>query len=381
MNTNAENAEKNIVPSPPKSQRKFRLTKRTVGPAIIIALVVVIALLWFVLPKKKDTAPSNEAPAQNVVVEEVKALDELLDTFVLPGVIEPNYDVEVAAEVDGRIERILCQEGQACKKGDILIELNTDLLQAAYDMAKAQAEFDQRDFERVTEASKLGVATPNEVDQARNKAAVSKASLESAKATLERATIIAPISGILNKVPVDEGEYVMPGTIVAEIVDVDKVLVVVDVPERDVSFLKVGNKEKISVDINGKRDFIGEITYISEIADIRTRTSRVEITVDNAPDENGKRFLRSGQIVRVRLTRQILKNVVMVPLEAVIPLEEGYVVYVANDSKANRRQVKLGIYKGRSIQILEGLDKGEKLIVSGQRFVGPGQKVNVTQSK
>jgi membrane fusion protein (multidrug efflux system) len=100
--------------------------------------------------------------------------------------------------------------------------------------------------------------------------------------------------------------------------------------------------------------------------------------------KNEERLLRSGQIVRVRLTRQILKDAILIPLLAVIPMEDGMAVYVVNSpegvpktTQAERRQVELGTIKGDRIQVTAGLEAGDKLIIAGHRFVAPGQKVNV----
>jgi len=116
----------------------------------------------------------------------------------------------------------------------------------------------------------------------------------------------------------------------------------------------------------------GTITFISELADPRTRTTRMEITLDNK-----QRLLRSGQIVRASLTRRILKDAILIPLLAVIPMEDSKAVYVVNSTQAKRREVEIDIIRGDQIQITSGLKPGDKLIIAGHRFVAPGQKVNI----
>jgi membrane fusion protein (multidrug efflux system) len=157
------------------------------------------------------------------------------------------------------------------------------------------------------------------------------------------------------------------------------VKVVVQIPERDIIFFDVGQKAEVivrTVDEDEDESVSGEITFISELADQQTRSTRMEITVAN---EQG--LVRSGQIVSVNLTRRILKDAIMIPLLAVIPMEEGNTVYVANSAEAKRREVKLGTIKGDLVRIKSGLKPGDKLIIAGHRFVAPGQKVNITESK
>lgn len=384
-------------------RRSGRLVWRLL-PVLIVAAAAAAVAVVAMMPGRHSDPPPAERPPVNVKVELVAALPALADTITLPGVTEPNRTVKVPAEVSGRIERIACEEGRPCVAGDELIRLNTDLLQADYDRAKARREFDQRDYERIAELQRGGVSTSAELDQVRTRAAASKAAYDMAKASLDRAIIRAPIGGILDRVPVEQGEYVKPGDMVAEIVDVDVIKVVLDVPERDVHFLDVGATEEIFVKGgDGEYKVTGKIGYISELADAGSRTSRVEVVVDNRPVAGsggssgagpsgasttapaaisaapGKRPLRSGQIVRVRLTRRVLKGAIMVPLAAVIPLEDGYLVYVAEDGKAEKREVQLGLIKGSRIRVVSGLKEGDRLIVSGHRYVGPGQPVAVNE--
>jgi membrane fusion protein (multidrug efflux system) len=94
------------------------------------------------------------------------------------------------------------------------------------------------------------------------------------------------------------------------------------------------------------------------------------------PGGEAVRELRSGRIVRVRLTRRVLTDVIMIPLQAVIPLDEEQAVYVVANGTAQRRVVELGFMKGWQVQVRRGLSAGDRLIVSGHRFVAPGQPVS-----
>jgi membrane fusion protein (multidrug efflux system) len=156
-------------------------------------------------------------------------------------------------------------------------------------------------------------------------------------------------------------------------VDTDTVKVVVEVPERDIAYFTVGQKAEVLADAKGQeKSLTGAITFISKLADQRTRSTRMEITLDNKDD-----LLHSGQIVRARLTRQILRDVIFIPLLAVIPMEEGKTVYVVNSSQAQRREVELGVIKGDRVQVKRGLAPGDRLIIAGHRFVSPGQNVKI----
>jgi membrane fusion protein (multidrug efflux system) len=129
----------------------------------------------------------------------------------------------------------------------------------------------------------------------------------------------------------------------------------------------------VRADIKGEEKVLtGEMIFISELADPQTRSTRVEIAL-----ENKERLLRSGQIVQVRLTRRMLKDAILIPLLAVIPMEDGKAVYVVNSTEAKRYDVELGVIKGDRVQVKSGLKPGDRLITSGHRFVAPGQTVQI----
>lgn len=344
--------------------------------ALIAGLMVLLAASFVVvvavLPAPKKVDPPQKVPAVNVTILPIVPIKDFKDTFTIPGSIEPNSVVRVAAEVPGRIEYVTSTEGQAVTAGDKLAELNTDLLQAAFDQAKATMDLDARDLLRVKSMLDRGVSTDNEHDQARARAEASKAIFDATKAQLDRAVIYSPASGRLNKVLVEKGEYVAPGTVLAEIVEIDPVVVVVDVPERDMRYIRVGKTETIFADALDGKEFTGRIRYISAVADPASRTTRVELVVPNGGNE-----LKSGQIVTVHMERRTIPEVIMIPLEAAISLEVGYRVYVVQDGLAKPRDIKVGLLKGRDVRVLSGLSAGDKLIVRGHYYVGPDQPVKV----
>lgn len=356
--------------------------------ALIVLAIECCALAFLKLQAKETRQPTAVAPIPvNVITEDVKITPELPDVLLLPALVEVNRAVQVSAEVAGRVVEIPCTEGCPCRKGDLLVALNTDLLQAEYDRAKAQADFDTTQYERMTYLEPQGAATTEQADEARSRMEVSKADVTLAKARLDRAVIVAPISGVLNRVLVEEGEYVTPGTAVADIVEMDTVKVVAMVPEPDVHYFHKGDETQVLFDNHGTEESVtGAIIYMSEVADVGTRSTRVEIEV-----ANGDRRLRSGQIVRVLMTRRVLKDVIMVPLLAIIPLEQGYRVYVAEKPSTGNKTTHVAAVRNVTtsriikkdaegidrVQVLTGLQPGEHLIVNGHRLVTNGQRVNV----
>jgi len=340
--------------------------------AVLLAAVAVLAAITQI-PTPKQSTVATEPPPVDVSVIPVTAEALLPDTFDLPAAVEPNRIVKVAAEVAGGIERIPPKEGCVVQAGDVLVQLNTDLIAPQVEIAKAQYSRDKIQYDRMSALIKTDAASRNDLDDATTKLATSQAQLQEVQARLQRSRIVAPMTGVLNNLPAEEGEYVQAGTTVAEVVETDPVKVVVQVPERDIPYFSTGQKAEILADLKGQeQSATGAITFISEVADQQTRCTRLEITV---PNKEGA--LRSGQIVRARLTRRVLENAIMIPLLTVIPMEDGKAVYVVESGQAQRRNIGLGMLKGDRVQVTEGLKPGDQIIISGHRFVAPGQKVNV----
>src|SRR4030042_1660747 len=146
--------------------------------AIIILAAIAGLTVIMKMPVKKREAPATEAPPGNVKCMTVTAEPELADTFDLPAVVEPNRIVTVSAEVNGRIERIPPEEGSKIRAGDLLIKLNTDLIQPEFESAKTQVERDQIEFDRMTNLVKENATTQRDLDNATSQLAISKARLE-----------------------------------------------------------------------------------------------------------------------------------------------------------------------------------------------------------
>ena len=270
----------------------------------VVKLLIVFAALGAItmigkIPKTDNSSEVSDAPPVNVKILNVVPIAEFEDTFKLPAVVEPNRIVTISAEIDGRIESIPVIEGTHIKKGDLLVKLNTDLIVPQYEIAQSQLKRDEIEYKRMANLVKDEAIAQTELDDAKTKLDISKAQFDEIKTRLERASIFAPTSGVLNSIPVEEGEYIGPGTPVAEIVDNDTVKVVVDIPERDISYFNKGDGAEVIVDFKGEQKTMdGEVTFISALADGLTRSTRIEITLPNE-----EKCLHSGQIVNVVLTR------------------------------------------------------------------------------
>ncbi|MCD6405026.1 MAG: efflux RND transporter periplasmic adaptor subunit [Planctomycetes bacterium] len=369
---------------------------------IVITVVFLAAggtVAYLVMRPRPGNGNSNreEVPV-NVVVSVVEPVT-LPDAVILPASVEAFKSVTVAAEVQGKVEWVGVEEGAKVTEGTPIAKIDIRTIEADLDSAGANYDLQLSNYNRLETLHRQGTITDAVFEQQKAQLDVSKALLETVRIRLEKAVTTAPVSGILNHRYVEAGEFVSPGDPIADIVQTEKVKVVIDVPERDVRYVKVGRVMAILTDKPpgddpsgasvpeafvsaaaglipaDKKLAVGTVSYQSVVADLQTRTYRVEVTVPN-PD----RSILPGMIVRAVLLRRIINGCVAVPLRAVVPLEGRYVVFVERDGRAVEVEVALGITDGRNIQVTSGLSIGDRLLVEGQRQVSDGQAVAVRES-
>jgi len=189
----------------------------------------------------------------------------------------------------------------------------------------------------------------------------------------ESAKVRSPISGIVGKIYLDKGDAVAPQVPVALVVRMDVVEVSVSVVEKDMPKVKEGQKAVIRLDAYPDTSFTGKVISVSPVVDPVSRTATAKISLGNR-----KGLLKPGMFTRVDLVVQEKKDAVVVPADAVLGRAENY-VFVVEGGKASRKVVRLGVREKNSIEITDGLEAGDTLIIVGQRVVEDGEVVAVVE--
>jgi membrane fusion protein (multidrug efflux system) len=210
------------------------------------------------------------------------------------------------------------------------------------------------------------------LDTALNQRTLAEVSLRQAEILYKQGFVRSPIHGLVNDLFVDPGEYVQEGQKVAEVVNVDRIRLVANIPEMDVRFLNVGEEVQVRIDALPEATRTGRIEFISFKADHSTRTFQVKILVDNEGHH-----IRPGMMGRVRFIKRTLKEAITVPLTAILDKNGERMVFVEKEGFARARRVHIGVIENDRAQIVSGLRVGENLIVSGQEHVEDGVKVSI----
>ena len=294
------------------------------------------------------------------------------DALLLPGETEAWHDVRLASEIDGIVERIDPREGQTVKEGQLIATIEVSALKAALDHAEASFELADKLYQRRKLLSERNVIAKEELDRSLNKRTLALSNLRRAKVKYERGFLHSPINGLVNHLHVDVGEFVDRGDPVADLVNVDKIKINVNVPELDVRYLRVGQKAMVTVDAFPGRRLPGRIDFVAYKADPATKTFRVRVLIRNTDRE-----IRPGMIARVAFLRRIIPDALVVPLFALVDKGGERIIFVEKDGIAYARTVSIGVIEGDRIQITEGLEVGDHVIVNGQTEVEEGMQVQI----
>ncbi len=323
------------------------------------------------------TQVEGSARPTNVVVHRITT-EDVEEVFTLPGNIEAWEDLTLSLEQSGPIRWIGPREGERLKKGEAILRIDPETLKSQHDKNQTEYDLKKKHLERVEQLLREELVSQKQYDDARLTFESAKASLTQSRIALEKSTLVSPIDGILDRLLVDRGEFGNIGTPAAVVVQVDRLKVIVDVPEKDVTATRVGQKVTVlQAEVKGAAGIgrPGKVIHVTYRADDMTRTYPTKIEMDNRD-----MWYRPGMIVRVRFIRRILNDVIAIPLYAIVDREGDKFIFVVENGMAVRRLVHLGpIVEGKAV-IHGGIQVGEDLVVKGQQLLTDGGPVRLVKN-
>lgn len=346
----------------------------------IITIIVVLACLAgiiFVLNKNKQQNEAETAivAQQNasVAVRVDTARNEMMDTrYIANGTFLPNQELTLAAETNGRVVRVLVEEGARVSVGQTLATIEGDKLNVGVQNAQAVFSSAQADVERYESAYATGGVTKQQLDQMKLQFENAKNNLKSAQLTAADITIKSSINGIVNVKSIEPGSYVSPGTPAFEIVNVSTLKLRVNVDEKNVASLNVGQPIKVNVGVYPNREFEGKITFIAPKAD-NSLNFPVEIEIRNNPNNE----IRAGMYGTAVFGDQEQVNALIIPRVAFVGSISSNDVFVVQDSLAQLVKVGSGRTFGDMVEVTGGLEAGDVVITSGQINLLNGTPVQI----
>lgn len=355
---------------------QIRPTGRSALPAALVLAGLALALLAAGCggDAPAESAPVPEERRARVRVVEVRP-EAVTDFLDLPADLLPRRRAVLAAEVPGTVETLRVEEGQRVSAGQLLATVDTRALQQ--ELAEAQALYDRAaDEHRRAEALfERRSVTRSDLVAAETDLEVAEARLASARLRLDKSRIEAPWAGVVAAKRVEVGDYVVPGQAVVELLDTSRLKVRSPVPASDVPFVAVGEPVTIRVSSLAGETIEGTVVRLAAELDPDARTLGLEAEI---PNRDGR--LKPGMLARLRIPRRRIPDALLVPLDAVVDLEERRVVYVVEDGEAARREVAAGPVLGERVVIERGLEPGDLVVIDGQSRVAPGQAVETVET-
>lgn len=362
---------------------KEKLLKRLWGmlPSLfVVLLIVVIAVMSSRIKTEGERIKAENLasmrrvrPPVNVVTLDVSPV-LVQDRLDLPAQVEAWVELNVTAEVPGKVMRVPIAEGAHVRKGDVIAEIDTRDYENELASIRADYELALKNLARTKSLYDEDLVTKAQLDSDTARANSLQASLENAKLRLERCRITAPVSGILNRLDAKEGLYLNMQDRVAVILNISTVKVSAGIPESDVDAVR--RLEYFDVTVNALEKTVrGRRHFLSKSPESFAHLYKLEIAVDNPDGE-----ILPGMFTRVNIVKQEFKNSFAVPLYAVISRGGEQFVFVEKGGTAHVRMVETGILDGWRIQITRGLAEDDRVIVVGHRNVDEGQSVNVVRT-
>jgi membrane fusion protein (multidrug efflux system) len=361
---------KGISNVPTQSTAKPRRRWRSV--ALAICLLIAIGAFVFgikILQIGKMMSTPMVMPPTTVSTAVVKE-EDWAPTLSAIGSVSAVQGAVVSTELGGVVAEIDFQNGEAAKKGDVLMKLDVSQEEALLRSAEAEAELARSDLERSRDLAAKKVISKAEIDAAESKFNRLNAVVDQMRSSIAKKTIVAPFDGQLGIRQVNVGQMINSGQQVVQLTALDKVYVDFALPQQTLPDLATGYEARVHADALSDHEFKGKVTAINSMVDAVTRNVGVQATLEN-PDH----ALRPGMFVKVDVILPQKSKTLVIPGSAVSYAPYGNSVFVIDKKKDPKtgkeseslRQafVRIGEARGDFVAVTEGLKAGDAVVSTG----------------
>lgn len=324
-----------------------------------------------------DISLAQARPAPQVAVIEAQA-SEWQTQLRAVGSLRAVQEVNVAAEIGGRVEKIAFDSGQRVEAGDVLVELDTRSERAELADLEAQLELATLDLRRIEKLVQERNVSEADVDAARSQLKRVEAQLSAQKTLIDKMTLRAPFSGQLGIREVNLGEVLNPGAEVVSLQASDPIFVDFPLPQNVAPRVSVGRPVSVTIDAFPGETFEGTVQALDARVDQRSRSFTVRAKIPNGAGQ-----LRPGMFVKVIIPVGEARRLITLPTSSPVYSTFGDNVFVVvrdgDQQVARRRAVKLGERRGDQVSVLEGLEVGERIVIAGQVKLRDGMPVSIDE--
>jgi membrane fusion protein (multidrug efflux system) len=292
--------------------------------------------------------------------------DTVVDAIAATGQIEAIQSIELRPEVSGRITDILVREGQEVADGTPLFKVDDAELKAQVAQAEADRQMARQALERTKQLIAQNASSTSDLEQAQAKSQSADANYDLLKTRLDRTVVRAPFAGVTGRRLVSIGTYVSSQTPLITLQSVNPQHASFDVPERYADRLRRGQLVSFQVAALPGKNFSGEVVFVDPVVSLPGRTILIKARVPNNEHQ-----LQAGMFIEARLATNIRPNAVVVPEDALLPMQGATFVWAIKNGKADRRQVSVGVRTAGWAEIQSGVEAGDSVVVGGAERLFP----------
>ncbi len=317
--------------------------------------------------------PGGGGPPAMPVEAATARADTVVDAILATGQIEAMQSIELRPDVEGRLVQILVREGSPVAQGTALFKIDDAELKAQVAQIEAERDLARQSLTRTRELLQQKASSQAELERAEATMRSNEAQLDLLRVRLGRTVVRAPFAGVMGQRYVSLGDYVTTTTRLAALQTVSPQRATFQVPERYAEQLEPGQRVTFRVAALPGREFTGRVDFVDPIVQLPGRTIMVKARVPNP-----RRELQAGMFIEARLATAVRPNAVVIPEDAVLPLQGSNFVWVVADGKATRRQVELGVRTPGFVEVKTGVEDAEQVVVGGQERLAEGAPVQAT---
>ncbi len=285
--------------------------------------------------------------------------------------LDPDKQAEILARVQGPVKRILAEEGDDVREGQILLLVDDTEYRHRLTQSKVALEQQKATFARIESILAQGLVSKENFDNAKSDLEAAEAAYELAALELSWCEVRAPFSGRIVMRAIDQGQNISNGTQLFSLADMHRLLARVHVPAREFRQIQTDQPVRLIVDSTAD-ELTGRIDLVSPIVDPRTGTIKVTVEITEYPEST-----RPGNFAEVSIVTANHTGALMVPNLAVLTDKDQRVVYVAEGETAKRTVVEVGFEDDRFVEIIAGLEENAPVIIQGQRSLSDGQPIKI----
>ncbi len=377
--------------------RKYPKIKRFLVISCFAVLAILLGIVVYFMYFSKEKVVEEKQEMITVKVKKATK-EDYKDIYTVMGTIKGAVENELRFEIDGQLASYNHKEGAKIKKGEVICSLEPKdaITKADYAKSKYKSELSAynsareryKSYEEMYKMKALAESklyeAKYELESADSKVKAALSEVELSRSNLAKTNLIAPSDGILAEIIIKPGDYITPQDIVAKFISSDKgTNFEVDIPEKDVHKLAIGQSVTINCDSYHSKVFSGTLKEIAPTVKERTRTSTIKVSVNN--DEG---LLRSGMFGRGVILLKELKDVILVPNDSVVSLgEKTFLVPVVSPDYRTpgegvilMRPCQLGEKLAEKTVINQGLQINELVVIETQGQLTDGMKVKFLEA-